>query len=152
METENKPEVVSVQRFPSAGDPARSPRKESDVMRFLLRLTASVTAMFVVMAWADLAVMTATAQETPKFTIRVLGEVEEPGSFEVNGPVTVVQAVEMAGGLSASAAPHRVRIARRAPDGEQQIIDVDLSKAIQGESNDIPLRADDVVVVPKHFK
>ena len=85
------------------------------------------------------------------YTIYVYGQVTAPGSFQLDEPITLLQAVSIAGGLAERAAGSRVRILRKRLDGKQDVFEVDLEKIEDGEIADIPLAPGDVVLVPSTF-
>ncbi len=81
--------------------------------------------------------------------IYVIGKVNRPGAFEINRYVDVMQALSMAGGMTAFADRDNIRILRR--NGlTQQAIPFDYDEVEEGEKLDqnIILKAGDVVVVP----
>jgi len=85
--------------------------------------------------------------------ITVLGRVKNPG--RVNLPptqdMTVTRAIQLAGGLDASAAQGSVRVTRSTPQGRQER-KVNLNKIGQGaRDQDLLLEAGDVVYVPELF-
>lgn len=81
--------------------------------------------------------------------IYVIGKVNKPGEFPVNRYVDVMQALSMAGGMTAFADRDDIRILRR--DGEaQQATPFDYDEVEEGKNleQNIVLQAGDVVVVP----
>ena len=87
-------------------------------------------------------------------TVFVYGEVQDPGSFRVerDRPVSALQAVAMAGGLSRRAAASKTTVHRQISDtGQTRILKVDLKKVIQGRVPDLILEDGDTVVVPRSF-
>jgi polysaccharide export outer membrane protein len=62
--------------------------------------------------------------------------------------LTVLQALAMAEGVLGTAAKNRARIIRKAPDGTQTEIPVDLKKVFAGKSPDEVLAANDILFVP----
>lgn len=105
--------------------------------------------------------------------VYVVGEVTRPGVFPLRGPMTVVQAMTLAGGPTRRARLDRASVLRRtmgsaqptstvtlptvvvakAPAPGVQVITVDLLKVLrQGDiSRDIPLQRGDVVYVPENL-
>jgi protein involved in polysaccharide export with SLBB domain len=83
--------------------------------------------------------------------IFVDGEVEKPGEFALMGPLTVMQAIAQAGGLTEGARPEEVIVIRRRNSGEPEVIPFDLEAARAGEdpSQSIALEPFDVVYVPR---
>ncbi|OUS12724.1 hypothetical protein A9Q89_04810 [Gammaproteobacteria bacterium 53_120_T64] len=82
--------------------------------------------------------------------IYVLGQVARPGEFTANRRIDVLQALALAGGLTAFAAENEIKVLRRKADDALDVIPLRYAKIKQGkelESN-IFLRSGDVVVVP----
>jgi len=86
--------------------------------------------------------------------VYVLGEVKKPGSIEmpVEKPLTVLEAVTLAGGFSELAAPDRTKVLRT-ENGKSVSIEVQISRITKlGDKNaDIPLNPSDVVFVPQSY-
>jgi len=80
----------------------------------------------------------------------VLGEVKEPGSYEMVGNMTVLKAISMAGGFTSYAAEGSVFILRTKKTGPEKI-EIDFSAIKKGQSPDIEIRPGDVVTVPQSF-
>jgi protein involved in polysaccharide export with SLBB domain len=85
--------------------------------------------------------------------IYVNGAVKAPGEFETrrSRPLTVLQAITKAGGPSERAALRKVELLRRAADGSQAAIPVDLKAVMKGNAEDPVLQDGDVVVVPETY-
>lgn len=83
--------------------------------------------------------------------VLVLGEVAQPGLYDLPGPIGALEAVAIAGGFENSANRQEVGIIRRAPDGGAMLRTVDLQSALRGGATyDVtPLRRFDIVYVPK---
>jgi polysaccharide export outer membrane protein len=86
-------------------------------------------------------------------TFYVLGAVKAPGSFQLQDGATAIQAIAMAGGFTGRAAQTRVRVIRTHDDGRQETLVVDLAQVIKDgrKDKDIPIAANDVIVVPERF-
>jgi len=80
--------------------------------------------------------------------VYVLGEVKKPGAVKYQEGLTLLQAVSLAGGLTDTAAPKRVRIIRDS-GGKKATIEVDLKKILKDASKDVGVLPNDVVVVPR---
>jgi polysaccharide export outer membrane protein len=83
--------------------------------------------------------------------IRVLGEVQNPGSFPFRNGMTVFDAVVEAGGLTVFAAGRRGKLMRMRGEGERQDeIDVRVDRLMEkGDMREnLPLQPGDVIVVP----
>lgn len=77
----------------------------------------------------------------------VTGEVQKPGKVAVKQGLTVTQAVAMAGFFTPIAS-QQMQVLRFDEQGERQIIPVNYQACVQGTSEDLLLKEDDVVVVP----
>lgn len=78
------------------------------------------------------------------------GEVRTPGGFYLKGKrVTVSQAIAMAGGLSPKANASGATIFRYGEGDEEQVLSVDVDAIHKGESKDVYLRENDIVIVPR---
>ena len=82
----------------------------------------------------------------------VMGEVKRPGTFEILGKVSVIEAISMAGGFTPVANQHGVKIVRK-QEGREASIDVDTTRITQmgDTSANVYIQSDDVVVVSKSF-
>ena len=80
----------------------------------------------------------------------VTGQVNQPGQFTVDQPVDVLQAIALAGGLTAFADEDDIYVLRRDQDGSQSAIAFDYDDVTDGSdlSSNIVLQQGDVVVVP----
>ena len=80
------------------------------------------------------------------------GEVGQPGTYTLPGPIGAVETVFMAGGLRPSAQAKEIAVLRRAPDGGMMMRVVNLRGGLANirEYNDnIQLRRGDIVFVPR---
>ena len=74
-------------------------------------------------------------------TIFVTGQVKMPGPYVIDGDLTVMQAIAMAGGASDKGAPNRVRIFRTVDGKQQEVKGVKLSDLVKpGDTIDVPQR------------
>jgi polysaccharide export outer membrane protein len=79
----------------------------------------------------------------------IAGEVKTPGSFTLKEGTTLRQAVSLAQGMTFSAKASRGVIFREDPVlGTRQELKVDISEVMSGKREDIPLLANDVVIIP----
>jgi len=79
----------------------------------------------------------------------VTGEVKTPGSFTLKEGTTLRQAVSLAQGLTFNAKAARGIIFREDPgSGSRQEIKVDIGAVMNGKKEDIPLQANDVIIIP----
>ena len=74
-------------------------------------------------------------------TIFVTGQVKIPGPYVIDGELTVMQAIAMAGGATDAGAPNRVRIFRTVDGKQQEVKGVKLSDMVRaGDTIDVPQR------------
>jgi polysaccharide biosynthesis/export protein len=95
------------------------------------------------------ALVTVDVAEIRGARVYIIGQVQMPGQHLVNPSVDVMQALSMAGGLTAFASPGDVRILRRTANG-QAALPFDYGAVIRGRNLDqnIMLQDGDVVIVP----
>jgi len=95
-------------------------------------------------------VLISTLASQPVF---VIGEVRSPGSFETVQGLTVASALASAGGVLPTGRSSSVMIVRTDGVVEPTAYRVDVTDILSGRdlSQDIPLRPNDVVYVPKSF-
>jgi polysaccharide export outer membrane protein len=77
----------------------------------------------------------------------VMGEVNHPGAVNLQAPLTVIQALAIAGGLKDFANAKNIRILRKGPAGVQAIT-FNYKDAVKSAGEPMYLRAGDTVVVP----
>jgi polysaccharide biosynthesis/export protein len=83
--------------------------------------------------------------------VYVIGEVAKAGSLSLNDgqSISVLEAVSSSGGTLRTASPRRAVILRPiAGQSKRTEVPVDLKKIMAGQSDDLPLLAGDVLVVP----
>lgn len=84
-----------------------------------------------------------------KQTFFIYGEVKNPGSYTLEGQLTLLRAITLAGGLS-DFASSAVYIKRKI-EGKEKRIKVNINQIVKQPGADIILQADDVIVVPRRF-
>jgi polysaccharide biosynthesis/export protein len=67
------------------------------------------------------------------------------------GRLSVLQAIALAGGTTATAKLSGARIIRKSPEGVTEI-PVSLKKLLQAKATDVPMQADDILFVPASAK
>lgn len=94
--------------------------------------------------------VTVMLMEARSSRISVVGKVLKPGVFPMDGPMTVLQALAMAGGLNPYAAADSVRVIRISGTGEQSYIPFDYEDVASGKGleQNIQLQPGDTVLVP----
>jgi polysaccharide export outer membrane protein len=82
--------------------------------------------------------------------IYVTGEVVHPGAFVMTSPTDVMQALSMAGGLTAFAKENSIIILRREADGKTRSLPFEYGDVEDGENieSNILLQSGDTLVVP----
>jgi polysaccharide export outer membrane protein len=93
--------------------------------------------------------VTVIVQEIRSQKFNILGEVGHPGSFPLVKPMTVLDAVALAGGLRDFAKPKKMYILRRSKDGNTTKIAVNYNNLIKGASDkNFEIESRDTIVVP----
>jgi polysaccharide export outer membrane protein len=83
--------------------------------------------------------------------VYVIGCVKKPGGFVLNEreKISVLQALSLAEGLAPGAAGAGARILRPVGASDNRVeIPVDLKKVLAGKGSDVPLLANDILLVP----
>jgi polysaccharide export outer membrane protein len=81
--------------------------------------------------------------------VYVMGEVTHPGTMELHGPTTILQALAMAGGFKEFANTKEVKVLRPSGDrGGVQTIKFNYKDVLNGDARPFYLRSGDTVVVP----
>jgi polysaccharide export outer membrane protein len=95
------------------------------------------------------AVVTVAVQNAAGNMVYVLGEVNRPGQYQLARPLDVMQALSLAGGLTAFASQNNIKVLRREGD-RQTALPFRYGDVKEGEGleSNIRLRSGDVVVVP----
>jgi len=94
-------------------------------------------------------VLTVDVKQINSMIVYVTGRVNHAGRFPVNTPVTVLQAISMAGGLNPFAKRSKIKVFRQ-EDGKTVTFPFDYDEVVDGENlqQNIVLKRGDVVVVP----
>lgn len=87
----------------------------------------------------------------PVIEIFVMGEVSKPGKMTLAPGANVLQAFAEMGGFTRFAASSRVQLRRPAPDGSEQLYELDYKAIEEGRSNAgmTVLAPGDIIVVPQ---
>jgi polysaccharide export outer membrane protein len=91
--------------------------------------------------------VTVIVVEATAATAYVLGEVNHPGAVTLQAPLTILQALAIAGGLKDFADAKNIRILRKTPKGVETIA-FNYKDALKSSRAPIYLRPGDTVVVP----
>ena len=92
--------------------------------------------------------VTVIVVEATAATAYVMGEVNHPGAVSLQAPLTVIQALAVAGGLKDFADAKNIRILRRGRAGAVEAIAFNYKTAMKSTGTPIYLRPGDTVVVP----
>lgn len=92
-------------------------------------------------------VVTVIVVEATAASAYVVGEVAHPGAVKLDGAVTVLQALALAGGLKDFANEKKIRVLRKGTTGVQTIA-FNYRDAMNGHGAPLYLRPGDTVVVP----
>ena len=88
----------------------------------------------------------------PRF-VYVVGEVPQPGRFELSAPTSTIQAIALAGGFNNGGNLRQVVVFRRDKNWKLMAIKLDLAGGLFGKrplpSDEIWLRDSDIVLIPK---
>ena len=91
--------------------------------------------------------VTVIVVEATASTAYVMGEVNRPGAVNLQAPLTILQALALAGGLKDFADAKNIRVLRAGPNGVQTI-SFNYKEALKSTRAPIYLRPGDTVVVP----
>jgi len=88
-------------------------------------------------------------EEVNSLKIFIVGNVNQPGVFDVKREVDVLQAISMAGGFTEWAKKSKIKIFRK-HGGIEKVIKINYNKIISGKNPElnIPLQPGDTIVVP----
>jgi polysaccharide export outer membrane protein len=92
-------------------------------------------------------VVTVIVVETIAPLVYIMGEVNNPGSISMQGPISVLQALAIAGGFKDFANTKNIKVLRRTSRG-QQTIAFNYRDALRAEGPPMMLQPGDTVVVP----
>jgi len=94
--------------------------------------------------------VTVIVQQVKSRTYSVLGKVAKPGSYFLEKPTTVLEAIAIAGGFLDFAKASKMYIIRRGSAGSPETLHFDYKKVIRGQNpeENVELRHGDTIVVP----
>jgi polysaccharide biosynthesis/export protein len=81
--------------------------------------------------------------------IYFLGAVNKAGGYLIdnNEPISLMQALTLAGGWDKAAALSKARLIRKVPEGHKELM-IDLKRVLKGEQADVSLRDGDILFLP----
>lgn len=82
--------------------------------------------------------------------VTVLGQVVHPGRVPLADAKTIVEAVTRSGGVTPTGWLEGATL-RRTIDGAPRVFRVDVKRILEGDEEDVPLEAGDVVMVPERI-
>lgn len=92
--------------------------------------------------------VTVFVQEIRSQKFNILGEVARPGMYPLSKPMTVLDAIAVAGGFKDFAKPKKMYILRKGKDGASARIPVNYNNLIKGTDKNVELESRDTIVVP----
>jgi polysaccharide export outer membrane protein len=111
-----------------------------------LELAATLTERF--RDYLTTPVVTVIVAEAMPAMVYVMGEVNTPGAQPLREPITVLQALAVAGGFRDFAKPDKIRILRKGPGGALQTIKFNYKAAVEATDHPFFLQAGDTIIVP----
>jgi len=87
-------------------------------------------------------------QIPPSDVFFVAGEVKAAGSFPLKEGMTLRQAISLAQNTNPTAAPSKAVIFREDGSKEKKQVPVDITAVMRGRQADVPIMANDIIVVP----
>jgi polysaccharide export outer membrane protein len=93
-------------------------------------------------------VVTVIVAEANPPMVYVMGEVNQPGAQPLREPISVLQALAVAGGFKDFANTRRIRILRKSPNGSVQTINFNYKEAVESAAPPLFLQPGDTVIVP----
>ena len=89
-------------------------------------------------------------QEVRSRSFNIVGKVGKPGSYELAKPMTVLDAIAVAGGFQDFAKTAKVYVLRREADGSRKMLPFNYKLVIKGQGleQNVELQPGDTVVVP----
>jgi polysaccharide export outer membrane protein len=91
--------------------------------------------------------VTVIVVETVPATAYVMGEVNHPGAVNLQAPLTIIQALAVAGGLKDFADEKNIRVLRK-DSTSVKTINFNYREAVKSNSAPFYLQAGDTVIVP----
>lgn len=92
--------------------------------------------------------VTVIVQDIKSQKFNILGEVQRPGMYPLTKPMTVLDALAVAGGFRDFAKPKKMYILRKGKDGTSAKIPVNYNNVIKGSDKNVELESRDTIVVP----
>jgi polysaccharide export outer membrane protein len=93
-------------------------------------------------------VVTVIVVETVPPVFYVMGEVNNPGTFQIKGQISAVQALAMAGGFKDFAKTKNIKVLRKGARGAQENITFNYKEAAEGRGRAVFMQPGDTIIVP----
>jgi polysaccharide export outer membrane protein len=95
-------------------------------------------------------VVTVIVQEAKSHKFNIVGEVQKPGTYLLNGPMTVLDGIAQAGGFREWAKTRDIYVLRTSADGSRKKLAFNYKRVIKGADagQNIQLQTGDTIVVP----
>lgn len=88
-------------------------------------------------------------EEVHSYRVFVLGKVTRPGEFEARTPLTITQAMALAGGTTRGANVDGIVVLRRGTNGRDERYEVSMTDILEGHTQqNFTLRSGDTIMVP----
>lgn len=81
--------------------------------------------------------------------ISILGEIKNPGSYQMKENLTLTQSIALAGGFTPEAKTNAIKIIRASGD-KKDIIVIDIGQIINKEVEDIEIKGNDTIMVERY--
>ena len=94
--------------------------------------------------------VTVVVQEAKSHKFNIVGEIEKPGSYVMSNPMTVLDAIAVAGGLRDFAKATKIYVLRVSPDGSRTRLPFNYKRVIKGQAlqDNVELLPRDTIIVP----
>ena len=93
-------------------------------------------------------VVTVIVVETVPPVFYVMGEVNNPGTFQIKGQISAVQALAMAGGFKDFAKTKNIKILRKGARGAHETVGFNYKEAAGGKGPAVFMQPGDTIIVP----
>jgi polysaccharide export outer membrane protein len=92
---------------------------------------------------------TIIVRQINSYAVYVVGEVNRPGRFQLNGRTTIVQAIAMAGGFTSFASPNDIILLRKIEgEDEERRATIRYGDIVSGKQRNIWLQPEDTLIIP----
>lgn len=92
--------------------------------------------------------VTVTVAEIHSRMVYITGEVARPGAYPLNNPITVLQLIAQAGGLTEFASKKKIQVIRANNKRDQQLLNYKAMTQSKDGHSDVTLNPGDTVVIP----